>query len=106
MGANHDDETRPVLQEILAPRKLVEKQNIKLNCDLMQGSKPVRLGWFFNDEPIRESKSLQIIDREDMSSLVIRELSVESVGRYKCVGTNDLGSDQQTVALYVDSKRT
>ena len=104
--AGHSDENRPVLQEITLPRKLVEKQNIRLNCDLMQGSKPIKFSWFFNDEAIRESDKLQVIVGEDQSSLVIRSLSVDSVGRYKCVGANDHGSDQQTVAVYVNSRRT
>ena len=103
--AIHNDENKPILQEILAPRKLVENQNIKMNCDLLKGSKPIQFSWFFNDEPVRESERLQIdTRRDDVSSLIIRELSVDSVGRYKCVGTNEHGSDQQTVALYVNSR--
>ena len=102
--ARADD--KPVLQEIFVPRKLIENQNIKLHCDLVQGSKPVRFGWFFNDEPIRESERLQIEARADSSSLMIMSLSGDSVGQYKCVGTNDQGSDQQTVTVNVNSKRT
>ena len=105
--ANHSDENRPVLQEITLPRKLVEKQNIRLNCDLMQGSKPIKFTWFFNDEPIRESESLQIDARkDDASSLVIKGLSAEAIGRYKCAVANDYGNDEQTATLYVNSKRT
>ena len=104
--ASHGDENRPVLQEITLPRKLVEKQNIRLNCDLMQGSKPIQFSWFFNDEPIRESDKLQVIRGEDQSSLVIRSLSVESVAKYKCVASNEHGSDEQAVAVYVNSKGT
>lgn len=102
--AKASDEYKPVLREILVPRKLVEHQNIKLNCDLMQGSKPIKFSWFLNDEPIRESDELQIIVREDESSLVIKSLSVDAVGRYQCVGENEHGSDQQAVAVYVNSK--
>ena len=104
-NAVQDDRQKPILQEILVPRKLVESQIIRLNCDLIQGAKPIRFSWFFNDEPIRESQRLQIdTRRDDISSLVIKGLSVDSVGRYKCVGTNEYGSDQQTVAVYVNSK--
>ena len=98
---------KPVLQEITLPRKLVENQTIRLNCDLIQGAKPIRFSWFFNDEPIRENERLQIdARREDVSSLMIKGLSVEQIGSYKCVGANQHGSDQQTVAVYVNSKRT
>lgn len=96
---------RPILQEITLPRKLVENQNIKLNCDLTQGAKPIKLSWFFNDAPIKENERLQIDNRrDDVSSLVIKSLSSDSVGRYKCVATNDYGSDQQTGTVHVNSE--
>ena len=97
---------RPILQEILVPRKLAENQNIKLNCDLMQGAKPIQFSWFFNDEPVQEKEGVRVIHRDDMSSLMIKSLSVESVGRYRCAATNDHGSDQQTVAVHVNSKKS
>ena len=101
--AGQDD--RPILQEIFVPRKFVENQSIKLNCDLVQGSKPIQFSWFFNDEPVRESERLQIDNRrDDVSSLIIKSLSVDSVGVYKCLAANDHGRDQQTVAVYVNSK--
>ena len=102
--ASQDNRQRPVLQEITLPRKLVESQSIRLNCDLLQGSRPIRFGWFFNDEPVAESERLQVTYRDDVSSLMIRELSVEQIGTYKCVGTNEYGSDQQTVTVQVNSE--
>ena len=97
---------KPILQEITLPRKLVEGQDIRLNCYLLKGTRPVKFSWFFNDEPIKETEKLQTIVREDESNLLIRELSVDNVGKFKCVGANDQGSDQQAVALYVNSKKT
>ena len=103
--ADHGNWQAPVLQEMFVPRKLAENQTIRLNCDLVQGAKPIRFSWYFNDEPIRESERLEIDARkDDASSLLIKGLSVDSLGRYKCVGMNDHGSDQQTVAVYVNSK--
>ena len=58
--ASHNDESRPVLQEILVSKKLIENQTIRLNCDLIQGAKPIRFSWLFDDKPIRESERLQI----------------------------------------------
>ena len=104
--ASPDNRQKPVLQEILVPRKLIENQILRLNCDLIQGSKPIKFSWFFNDEPVKESERLQVIVREDDSHLLVKGLSVDAIGRYKCVGSNDHGSDQQTVSVYVNSKRT
>ena len=42
--AGHDE--KPVLQEIFVSRKLVENQNVKLNCDLLQGAKRSSLAGF------------------------------------------------------------
>ena len=95
---------KPVLQEITLPRKLVENQTIRLNCDLLQGSRPIRFDWYFNDAPVKENDRLQITYRDDMSSLMIKELSIEQLGSYKCVAANEHGRDQQTVAIYVNSK--
>lgn len=103
--ASPTDENRPALLEITLPRKLVENQTIRLNCDLLQGSRPIRFSWHFNDEPIREDeRQLQIDTRSDSSSLMIKGLSADSVGRYKCVAANEYGSDQQTVEVHVNSK--
>ena len=96
---------RPVLQEITLPRKVVENQTIRLNCDLIQGTKPIQFSWFFNDQPIQESERLEIETRKVASSLMISQLSVDNVGRYKCVASNDYGSDQQQTTIHVNSKR-
>ena len=101
-----DDSQRPVLQELWVPRKLVENQTVRLNCDLIQGTKPIQFSWFFNDAPIRENEQLEVETRKDASSLMIKRLSVEQIGSYRCVASNDHGSDQQAVAVYVNSKRT
>ena len=105
--ASQENGQTPLLQEISLPRKLAENQAVRLNCDLLKGSRPIQFRWFFDDGQIREDdRSLQTTHRDDMSSLTIKSLSVESVGRYKCVATNEHGSDQQTVAVYVNSERT
>ena len=104
--ADQDDSQRPVLQEITLPRKLGENQTVRLNCDLIQGTKPIQFSWFFNDEPIRESERLEVETRRDASSLAIKRLSVEQIGSYRCMAANEYGSDQQAVAVYVNSKRT
>ena len=102
--ANDDNRQKPVLLEILVPRKLVENQTIRLNCDLLQGARPIKFVWYFNDAPVKENERLQIETRTDASSLMIKGLSVEQIGSYRCVGANEYGSDQQTVAVYVNSK--
>ena len=102
--AKASDDNRPVLLEIALPKKLVENQMIRLNCDLMQGTRPIQFSWYFNDTPIKENDQLQVTYRDDMSSLMIKTLSVDQIGTYQCLAKNEYGSDQQTVAVYASSK--
>lgn len=95
---------KPILQEILLPRKIVEKKNIKLNCDLIEGSKPIEFRWYFNDELIKETDSVKVILRDDMSSLMIKEVAVDSIGTYKCIASNAYGSDHQKISVHFDSE--
>ena len=100
-NANQD---KPVLQEVTLPKKIIENQDIKLNCDLLRGLKPVQFSWYFNDEVLKENDKLQITIREDSSSLMIKELSVDNNGHFKCLAANGYGSDYQKVSVYVNSK--
>ena len=98
------NQAKPILQEFILPRRIVENGNIKLNCDLLQGLKPVQFSWYFNDEVLKENDKLQITVREDSSSLMIKELSVDNNGHFKCLAANSYGSDYQKVSVYVNSK--
>ena len=102
--ANDDNRQRPVLQEIVVPRKLVENQMIRLNCDLLQGARPIHFSWYFDDTLIKQNDQLQATYRDDMTSLMIKRLSIDQIGTYRCVAKNEHGSDQQTVAVYANSK--
>ena len=102
--ADQENENRPILLEIALPKKLVENQPIRLNCDLLQGARPIQFSWYFDDVPIKQNERLQIETRADSSSLMIKRLSVDQIGSYRCVSTNEHGSDQQTVAVYANSK--
>lgn len=98
------NQKKPTLQEILLPKKLIENQGIKLNCDLIDGTKPIKFIWYFNDQILNEKDKNQIIHRDDMSSLMIKELSIEEIGTYKCVAINNFGDDSQKVTIQVNSK--
>lgn len=103
IGSTGHVDQKPILQEITIPRKIVENQNIKLNCDLLNRAKST-FSWYFNDELIKENDRIQIIQREDMSSLMITEVSIEDLGIYRCLASNSFGSDQQKISVLFNSK--
>lgn len=103
IGSTGHNDAKPILQEILLPRRIVENQNIKLNCDLLNGAKST-FSWYFNDELIKENDRVQIVQREDESNLIIKEVSIDDLGTYRCVASNSFGSDQQRVSVLFNSK--
>jgi hypothetical protein len=99
IGANQ----KPILQEIFTPKKLVENQTVRFNCDLLLGG-AAHFSWYLNDEQLKENDKLKIKNREDTSSLMIQEISVDSNGIYRCQATNEYGSDSQKISIFVNCK--
>ena len=87
---------RPLLQEITLPKNLNENQTIKLNCDLLQGSQ-VEFVWWFNNEKLVENSRKRIKSTDEFSRLLIKSLSVDDIGRYSCVASNEFESDRKDV---------
>lgn len=84
-------EELPLLQEIFVPKNLNEHQPIKLNCDLLQGKQPVRLAWLFNGKKLND--------------LVIRSLTIDDLGQYECVGSNEFGQHKRQASVYFNGNQ-
>lgn len=97
-------EELPFLQEILVPKNLNENQPIKLNCDLLRGKQPVRLDWRFKNKKLEEDGRIKIKADEDSASLVIRSLTIDDVGEYECVGSNEFGQHKRQAIVYFNGK--
>lgn len=95
------NEEKPLIQEIILPKNIVENQTVRLNCALIQGSS-VNFEWFFNNEKFEESNKRRIKLTEDASELIIKQVSIEDLGIYSCVATNRNGKDVQKVSLIVN----
>lgn len=96
-------DNRPLLQEFWIPKNLAENKTIRLNCNLLQGDS-VSFEWFINDEQLESNEKRRIIHHQESSELVIRSLSVDDLGEYKCIGKNKHGQDVQKVSLNFDGK--
>lgn len=85
------------------PKKLAEKQAVRLSCALLQGHS-VSFEWRFNGEKLTESARRRIIYHEDLSDLMIKSLEVEDLGDFQCIAKNGHGEDTQRVSLFFDGK--
>ena len=97
------NEEKPLIQEIMLPKIIVEGQTVRLNCALIQGSS-VNFEWLFNGEKLRENAKRRIKLSDDSSELIIKQVSVDELGEYRCVAFNRNGKDAQTVSLLVNGK--
>ena len=98
-------EELPLLQEIFVPKNLNEHQPIKLNCDLLQGKQPVRLAWLFNGKKLNEDGRIKVKTDEDSASLVIRSLTIDDLGQYECVGSNEFGQHKRQASVYFNGNQ-
>ena len=94
-----DCDDKPILQELLTTRNLIENQTIRIICPLIHGES-VEFEWFKNNEKLRESNKRKIKYGEDSSDLIIKSLSINDLGDYKCVSKNKYGEDSQKISLY------
>lgn len=94
---------QPILQEITLPKNLIENQTVKLNCDLIHGDN-VEFNWYFNNEKLIENnrKRTKLVDGS--SNLLIKHLSIDDIGKYECIGSNEYGQDRKDVDLLFDGK--
>lgn len=90
---------KPILQEILLPRNLAVNKTIRLNCNLIDGGQNVKFQWFLNDLQLKSNNRRRIILHDESSELVIKSLSIDDLGDYKCLAINSFGKDEQKVSL-------
>ena len=99
------NDKNPIIHEILSPKNINLKQE-RLNCDLDQGVQPLTFDWYHNDEKLTDNHKITIKIRDDSAVLIIKSLSVDDLGDYKCVARNKYGEHSQKVSLYFNCKRS
>lgn len=94
----------PVLQDLYHSRQLQEGQLLKLHCDLLDGQHPIQFSWKSNDKLIKNNDDFQIIDKDDESTLKIKNLSLLHFGHYSCSARNEFGSDEKQIEIHFNGK--
>ena len=98
-----ESSNRPLLQELFVPKNLKENQTTRLLCSIIQGEE-VDFEWFFNNKKLDQNGKRRIISNEESSELVIKSLSVDDLGDYKCLGKNKYGQDVQKASLVFNGR--
>lgn len=94
----------PLIQEIFISKNLAQNQTVRLNCALVEGDLPVKFEWYFNDEKLIENSNRKIKITEDSSDLIIKSLSIDDLGNFKCMASNIIGVDEKNVNVYFNCK--
>lgn len=97
------DENIPIVQ-LLAPKNFNPNQIVRLNCNLLSGQSPFNFEWYFKDQKLVNNNKTTIKIGDDSADLIIRQLSVEDLGDYKCIVSNSYGKDEQKVSLFTNCK--
>ena len=100
--ANEFTGNQPIIQEIALPKNFNQNQVVRLNCDLLQGAQPLNFEWYFENNKLENNNKTTIQIRDDSAGLIIRSLSVEDLGAYQCVASNEYGKHSQKVSLYTN----
>lgn len=93
-----DHLSKPLLQEILVPKNLAENRTTRLVCSIEQGES-IDFSWFLNDRKLESNEKQRIVHNQESSELVIKSLSVDDLGDYRCLGKNKFGQDMQRISL-------
>ena len=102
--AEAESSNRPLLQDILVSKNLKENQTTRLVCSIIQGEE-VDFEWYFNDKKLDQNDRRRIASHGELSELVIKSLSIDDLGEYKCVGKNKYGQDVQTASLIFNGRQ-
>lgn len=97
------ESNKPILQEVTIPKIINENQTIKLFCSAIEGER-IKFEWLHNDKKVEENTRKKILMNDESSELVIKQLSIDDLGEYKCIGSNDYAKDVQKVTLHFNGK--
>lgn len=99
------DGEKPVLQPFAVPKEVLAGQKFKLGCVMSSGSLPVTFYWYKDNQLVQADRNIMIRHAvEDYSELVVRQIGLADVGKYKCVAKNVAGRDQTEVDVRVKGK--
>ena len=89
-----------VSEESVTPFEVTVQGDIKLQA--VVSGKPAKIEWLKDEKPILPSNCINILEDNEVHTLIIKNPTVRDEGTYKCVATTDTGS--VTRSFTVDMK--
>ena len=86
--------------EPLSPVEVKEGNDAKLQCTVVADPEP-NVEWFKNGVRVKENRRIELDSDGGAISLTIKETRTGDQGEYKCVATNDSGSESCVGSLTV-----
>ena len=86
------------------PLDLQVGQRTSVPCLVSSGSPPYKFEWIKDGLVISSNERTSIGEFEGVSTLVIKETSIEDAGNYTCIAKNAFGSDSFTAKLTLKGK--
>ncbi len=87
-------------------KQVLEHSRVVLLCTIVSGSKPIQLSWFVGERAVNTENSIvKIKVDEDVSTLLLPNVSRTDSGEYTCKAENQLGSDRFSLRVDVQGKK-
>ncbi|KAM6907584.1 CXADR-like membrane protein [Xenentodon cancila] len=99
-----------VLVKVSKPRcwmegRVLEGGDMKMSCKSVDGSEPINYKWerlLGKDQYVGKLPPLALIDLKNPESVMLRNLSEDNTGVYKCTASNDAGAESCTLDVEMD----
>uniref|UniRef100_H3D2F3 Ig-like domain-containing protein n=1 Tax=Tetraodon nigroviridis TaxID=99883 RepID=H3D2F3_TETNG len=86
--------------------KLLEGSDVKLSCKSSDGSDPIHYKWervLDKGKSLGKLPNLALIDLKNPEIVTLRNLTMDSAGVYRCTASNDVGEENCTVEVTMQS---
>lgn len=98
------EEDKPRFLANFKPIVVSDGDKARLQCNY-QSSKPVTVKWFFNGQPLPDTEEYDTSQTASSVSLSIGDCYPQDSGTYRCVLSNEAGSDERSAKVTVTARR-
>lgn len=93
---------KPIIKEPLHDQHVYENSQIQLDCVIVGNPEPEVI-WYHNGKPVKESDKLKLLFEGDRCTLILKEISVNDAGNYRCVAINPVGEASSECKIIIKS---